>query len=120
VSSSSVRRPEASAPDRSAPYHGSAGASRGCGLFSALVFVKSSESHRAAFLLRKPATLEANADYKALTDGQRARCTLLTGDATKLEDVERAIDAVSGLDGIVDSLGGVPTMCVSWLAGPPL
>ncbi|KZP01002.1 hypothetical protein CALVIDRAFT_560289 [Calocera viscosa TUFC12733] len=83
------------------------GASRGCGFFAALALLKS--GGHATLLLRKPEAVTSNTDYELLSPEEKARATLVTGDAFVEADVQKAVDAAGeGMDTVVFSIGGTP------------
>ncbi|KZT53038.1 hypothetical protein CALCODRAFT_501546 [Calocera cornea HHB12733] len=83
------------------------GASRGCGFYAALTLLKA--GGRATLLLRKPEAVTSNAEYEALSPEEKARATIVQGDAFVEADVQRAMDAAGeGLSTVVFSIGGVP------------
>ncbi|KAJ3279312.1 hypothetical protein HK104_001576 [Borealophlyctis nickersoniae] len=84
------------------------GASRGCGLESALQLVKN--GHEVTLMVRRAQEMEENERIKALEPEAKARVHLVQGDAFNKEDVKRVFDLFSGdLGLILFSLGGRPS-----------
>jgi len=81
------------------------GASRGVGFYTALALLKS--GGHATLLLRKPDVFTSNPEYEALSDEEKARVTLVQGDAFVEADVQKAVDAAGEeMNTVVYSIGG--------------